>query len=110
METFHLYHLAACWADRPAASKVGPTPLTTGPVSPTIEQRAGATASDLFAAPHTVPNSVIRAAAVQMAFASRTSQDFITPQQVEALESWTGRVSLEFHIQSSMREINRVDA
>ena len=33
----------------------------------------------------------IKAAAVHLVFASRTSQDFITPQQVVDLETWAGQ-------------------
>ncbi|RXW23547.1 hypothetical protein EST38_g2316 [Candolleomyces aberdarensis] len=35
-------------------------------------------------------DTVIRAAAVHLVFASRTSQDFITPQEVSDLEDWAG--------------------
>jgi uridine phosphorylase len=91
METFHLYHLAACWgaSGRSVISKVLlPTPLTTGPVNPTISQ-----IHPINPAPQVSPNSVIWAAAAHMVFASRKSQDFITPKQVEELENWTGQVS-----------------
>ncbi|TFK70867.1 purine and uridine phosphorylase [Pluteus cervinus] len=40
-------------------------------------------------------NSVIRAAAAQMIFASRLSQDFITPADVKELEDWTGQAVLK---------------
>jgi len=36
--------------------------------------------------------SLIRVAAVHMVFASRTSLEFITPQSVDELETWTGKV------------------
>lgn len=36
--------------------------------------------------------SLIRVAAVHIVFASRTSQEFITPQSVDELEIWTGQV------------------
>ena len=88
METFHLYHLATCWGGRSVISKVLPTPLTTGPVNPTISQM-----HPTNPAPQVSPNSVIWAAAAHMVFASRKSQDFITPKQVEELENWTGQVS-----------------
>lgn len=39
--------------------------------------------------------SVIRAAAAQMVFASRSSQDFISPEQVNEVEKWSGRGVLE---------------
>ena len=88
METFHLYHLAACWGGRSVISKVLPTPLTTGPVNPSISQ-----IHPINPAPQVSANSVIWAAAAHMVFASRKSQAFITPKQVEELENWTGQVS-----------------
>ena len=42
-----------------------------------------------------VPPPRIRAAAAQMVFASRTSQDFITPEMVAEIEAWSGRAVLE---------------
>jgi len=89
METFHLYHLAACWGGRSATSNALPTPLTTGPVNPIISQTSPT--HPIHPAPQVSPNSVIRAAAAHMVFASRKSQDFITPKQVEELENWTGQ-------------------
>lgn len=41
------------------------------------------------------PISRIKAAAAQMVFASRLSQDFITPEQVTELENWCARGVLE---------------
>ncbi|KAF8884146.1 nucleoside phosphorylase domain-containing protein [Infundibulicybe gibba] len=55
METFHLYHLAACWGGRNV------TPISSANIAS--------------------PDTVIRAAAAQMVFASRTSQEFITPSK-----------------------------
>ena len=95
METFHLYHLAACWGGRDLPSTASATPLTTGPVKPNISQPS----SPLVIAPTpqiALRDTVIRAAAAQMIFASRTSQDFITPEQVSELEKWTGMVGLLF--------------
>jgi len=89
METFHLYHLAACWGGRSVMSKVLPTPLTTGPVNPIILQTSFV--HPMHPAPEVSPNFVIWAAAAQIVFASRTSQDFISPKQVEELEHWTGQ-------------------
>lgn len=91
METFHLYHLAACWKGRTLTTKAGSTPLTTGPVSPTITQTTSSPAHLVHPAPLTLPNSIIRAAATHLVFASRKSQDFITPQQVAEVEKWTGQ-------------------
>ncbi|KAF5371399.1 hypothetical protein D9615_009678 [Tricholomella constricta] len=89
METFHLYHLAACWSGRRVAAKAGEPPLTTGPVQPIIS------VPPALSVPASSPrlassDTVVRAAAAQMVFASRTSQDFITPDQVTELERWTG--------------------
>ncbi|KAH0578128.1 hypothetical protein H2248_004093 [Termitomyces sp. 'cryptogamus'] len=87
METFHLYHLAVCWRGRQAATRM--SPLTERLVEPVISLPPASvfpTTSLQLASPETV----IRAAAVHMVFASRTSQEFITPNQVTELERWTG--------------------
>ncbi|KAF8898023.1 nucleoside phosphorylase domain-containing protein [Gymnopilus junonius] len=99
METFHLFHLAACWVGRTVFSQVGSTPLTTGPVIPVIE--SSSPTQHLRSAPPPLPNSVIRAAATHMVFASRKSKDFINPQQVEEVENWTaqGILNALFNIQ-----------
>lgn len=99
METFHLLHLAACWTGRTVASRLASSgiPLTTGPVVPVIAQPQNLTQQQQPpAAPPSLPNTVIRAAAVHMVFASRKSRDFITPQQVQELEYWTGLVSTSY--------------
>jgi len=92
METFHLLHLAACWTGRNVASRLASSgsPLTTGPVAPVISQTPNPTQLSP-SAPPSLPNTVIRAAAVHMVFASRKSRDFIAPRQVEELEYWTGQ-------------------
>jgi len=87
METHHLFHLAACWGKITVSDSQSP-PLTTTPVVPTTSQPS--TASQISVAPLASPDTVIRAAAAQMIFASRTSQDFITPEQVHETERWTG--------------------
>ncbi|KAF8641390.1 hypothetical protein AX16_010009 [Volvariella volvacea WC 439] len=92
METFHLFHLAACWSNVPVTHSATPPPLSAAPVKPTTisePQAATAPATSVTAAAN---SSVIRAAAVQMIFANRTSRDFITPEQVAELEHWTGKV------------------
>jgi len=89
METFHLFHLAACYHNTPASSRSAPPPLTTTPVLPTVSQTTMSRPHP--DAPVNTEDSVIRAAAVHMVFASRTSQDFITPAQVSELETWTGK-------------------
>ncbi|KAH9475776.1 Purine nucleoside phosphorylase DeoD-type [Psilocybe cubensis] len=90
METFHLFHLAACWRARSAVSTVERTPLTTGPVTPVIAQSSNPT-PQIPPTPQALPNSVIRAAGIHMVFASRKSRDFITPEQVKEVEEWTGQ-------------------
>jgi uridine phosphorylase len=91
METFHLYHLAVCWQGRRSERKSAAPPLTTRPVNPALSGPPSPTVSTLPPIP--APGTVIRAAAAQMVFASRTSQEFITPEQVAILEDWTGKVS-----------------
>lgn len=97
METHHLYHLAECWSKKRKVAKVSEAalpPLSTGPVKPVAssDKAAGTTTETSALA---APDTVIRAAAAQMVFASRTSQDFITPQQVQDTERWTGKGVLE---------------
>ncbi|KAL6305736.1 purine and uridine phosphorylase [Sparassis latifolia] len=96
METFHILHLAASWpSDTPSAHIASP-PLSTLPVSPAVLSSHPAVV--LPPAPNgkpLVPGPRIRAAAAQMVFASRTSQGFITPQQVRDIEAWAGRAVLE---------------
>jgi uridine phosphorylase len=95
METFHLYHLAACWGGGSLAGPTSAPPLTTSPVKPTISQPLSP--SGTIVTPRiALRDTVIRAAAAQMVFASRTSQAFITPDQVSELENWTGMVSSAF--------------
>ncbi|KAF9043214.1 nucleoside phosphorylase domain-containing protein [Panaeolus papilionaceus] len=122
METFHLFHLAACWTHRPVASVdsaegmadttthvagIGNTPLTTSPVNPTVERASerDPTHSNIQPKVHSnytgnttplpSPKSVIRAAAAHMVFAGRKSQDFITPEQVDEAENWAAKGVLE---------------
>ncbi|KAJ7929579.1 nucleoside phosphorylase domain-containing protein [Mycena leptocephala] len=93
METFWLYHLAACWNGRKGISDgAHAPPLATGPVQPTTSQPSTAKVILNALAGH---NTVIRAAAAQMVFASRTSQDFITPEEVAVLEEWTAKGVLD---------------
>ncbi|KAJ7158120.1 nucleoside phosphorylase domain-containing protein [Mycena filopes] len=93
METFWLYHLAASWTGRKRTGGAHAPPLATSPVQPT--------ASHESTAPKVAPNTlaghdtVIRAAAAQMVFASRTSQGFITPEEVAVLEEWTAKGVLD---------------
>ncbi|KAF9451454.1 purine and uridine phosphorylase [Macrolepiota fuliginosa MF-IS2] len=94
MESFHLYHLAACWTGRTTAQSEGAPPLTTTAVQPVMVGPTSATQHS-YANSLVSENSIIRAAAVQMIFASRLSQDFIMPDQVAQLENWTGEAVLK---------------
>ncbi|KAK0489930.1 nucleoside phosphorylase domain-containing protein [Armillaria luteobubalina] len=97
METHHLYHLAECWSKKRKVAKVSEAalpPLSTGPVKP-VASSDKATGTSTETSALAAPDTVIRAAAAQMVFASRTSQDFITPQQVQDTERWTGKGVLE---------------
>ncbi|KAH8111151.1 purine and uridine phosphorylase [Phellopilus nigrolimitatus] len=113
METFHLLHLAHVWRPHLPQAGAGPPtlPPTRLPVSPAISpahsaQRASA--DQTSAAPNSpstktaAPAPRIRAAAVQMIFANRRSQEFIDPARVGALEAWSGRATLDalsaFHV------------
>lgn len=103
METFHILHLAANWPG-PARTKgtVAP-PVTALPVAPSMTvtpspsaQAQPPSVSTASAAGEPLrPEPRIRAAAAQMVFASRTSQDFITPEKVAEIEAWSGRAVLE---------------
>ncbi|KAF4566165.1 hypothetical protein EYR40_002021 [Pleurotus pulmonarius] len=105
METFHLFHLAACWGRHTPAGKPTPAPLTTNPVSPTVHQSASSNQpiSQVLAGSDTV----IKAAAAQLVFASRTSQAFITPEQVAELEAWSAKGVLEA-LKNTPMENNRL--
>ncbi|KAK0470780.1 nucleoside phosphorylase domain-containing protein [Armillaria novae-zelandiae] len=95
METHHLYHLAECWSKKRKVAKVSEAalpPLSTGPVKP-VASSDKATGTSTETSALAAPDTVIRAAAAQMVFASRTSQDFITPQQVQDTERWTGKAN-----------------
>jgi hypothetical protein len=96
METFHLYHLAACWGGRQnVPSTAAPPPLTRGPALSTPSYNSAQTPTLISTAGLAQPDSVIRVAAAQLVFASRTSQHFITPEEVTELENWTGKGVLE---------------
>ncbi|KAI0816900.1 purine and uridine phosphorylase [Trametes gibbosa] len=101
METFHILHLAACWRPEPT-----PAPVALQPAAPPLDRVA--TTPSIYPGAHApstqteIPNVSglaaqprIRAAAAQMVFASRTSQDFITPEDVASIEAWAGRAVLE---------------
>ncbi|KAH8827676.1 purine and uridine phosphorylase [Flagelloscypha sp. PMI_526] len=105
METHHLYHLAAIWARPPRTSiaSSGAAPISAGPVNPSTSPQLSSLSGN-SSVRLADPSSVIRAAAVQIIFASRLTQDFITPEAVGIAEEWTGKAVLDalvgFHIDS----------
>ncbi|KAK7052559.1 uridine phosphorylase [Favolaschia claudopus] len=100
METFWLYHLAACWSGRKGKlDKTDAPPLATGPVQPTTSDPPTAHAVSNPLAGH---DTVIRAAAAQMVFAARASRDFITPEQVSVLEEWTAKGVLDALVETDI--------
>ncbi|KZT68502.1 purine and uridine phosphorylase [Daedalea quercina L-15889] len=103
METFHILHLAANWPSSTHTMAMAAPPVTTLPVAPSITvppapstqgQPSSVSTADAEGKPLR-PKPRIRAAAAQMVFASRTSQDFITPEMVGEIEAWSGRAVLE---------------
>ncbi|TFK86183.1 purine and uridine phosphorylase [Polyporus arcularius HHB13444] len=103
METFHILHLASCWdieaQDDSAEAPPIPHAATSPSISPTHAHSTQTQIPDVAtsSASHARlrPPPRIRAAAAQMVFASRTSQDFITPEHVSTVEAWTGRAVLD---------------
>ncbi|EGN94288.1 hypothetical protein SERLA73DRAFT_188087 [Serpula lacrymans var. lacrymans S7.3] len=96
METFYIFHLASSWHGRRIPAPSMPPPLATGPVTPAITSPAPPSEPSIpIEGSAKATNSRIRAAAVHMVFASRTSQDFISPIQVSEIEKWSGRGVLE---------------
>ncbi|KAF8717560.1 hypothetical protein AX14_012156 [Amanita brunnescens Koide BX004] len=89
METFHLFHLAACWKGRNRSNGNAPPSLANEPAdSVAFNDNNGVykplgdnVASSAYA---------IRAASAQIVFAARKSQDFITPEEVKQAEQWGG--------------------
>lgn len=67
----------------------------TNPIHAVVAQSKDVTPQVESTAGDTVESS-IRVAAVHMVFASRTSLEFITPQSVDELETWTGKVRVIF--------------
>lgn len=96
METFHLFHLASIWSRSSshshAASSLSLQPtLTVPPAHAPASTSHDEADARLAPTPHPTPtSSKIRAASVQMIFASRVSQEMITPDETRALEEWSG--------------------
>ena len=103
METFHILHLASCWdieaqddaAEAPPVSHPPTAPSISPTHPPSAQTKVPDVAASTVGSERLRPPPRIRAASAQMVFASRTSQDFITPQQVATIEAWTGREVLE---------------
>ncbi|KAI0735989.1 purine and uridine phosphorylase [Earliella scabrosa] len=103
METFHILHLASCWdieaqddaAEAPPVSHPPTAPSISPTHPPSAQTKVPDVAASTVGSERLRPPPRIRAASAQMVFASRTSQDFITPQQVATIEAWTGRAVLE---------------
>ncbi|KAF5309778.1 hypothetical protein D9611_013607 [Ephemerocybe angulata] len=89
METFHLYHLAHCWGAGRSEPPSPTIPLARGPVHPVVS-RPPVEGEATLERPLAARDTTIKAAAVHLVYASRTSQDFITPSEVTALEDWAG--------------------
>ena len=85
METFHLFHLAACWKGRNRSDGSTFPPLANEPAH---SIRANGKLGDNVAS----SASAIKAASVQIVFALRKSLDFITPEEVQQAEQWGGIV------------------
>lgn len=100
METFWIFHLAASWRGVKQSSSAVSPPSATVPVVPAFSGIPSGTSENVeVLLPSLVESTssrpVIRAAAAQMVFASRSSQAFISPDQVNELEKWSGRGVLE---------------
>ncbi|OBZ78779.1 hypothetical protein A0H81_00040 [Grifola frondosa] len=103
METFHILHLAASWHIEAHDMSGRPPPITRMPTSPSIypshlpstQENVPDVATSAAGGKPLIPQPRIIAAATQMVFASRTSQDFITPQEVAQIEAWCGRAVLD---------------
>lgn len=88
METFHLFHLATCWAGRNGTNGDVPPPLTKRPAEHAVLQDTRTRFKPLTGLAN--PDSVIRAAAALIVFAARNSREFITPEDVQQAERLAG--------------------
>lgn len=100
METHHLFHLAAVYPKPPTELPPGSDsshPVLTRPEGE-ISASESAPNSDTPQEKLVVERAsrgAIYATAIQMIFAQRQSQDFITPEEVELRENWAGKACLE---------------
>ncbi len=91
METFHLFHLAACWTGGNRSNGHTLPSLTNEPRDPIAINDNQAMYKPLTDNVVSLA-SVIRAASAQIVFAARKSLDFITPEEVKQAEQWGGVV------------------
>ena len=66
------------------------SPLTSFPAAALISSQSASVQSNVIRL--AAPDTSIKAAAVHMVYANRTSLDFITPSRVSELEFWTSKV------------------
>ena len=104
METFHIFHLAACWAVSvdirqpviPPLSNLAVPPTISGDREPSSQSAAVIQAATSAKDGETFdPKPRIRAAAAQIIFAARNSREFIQPEDVVRIEEWCGKSILE---------------
>lgn len=99
METYWVFHLASSWRGLSSPSPALNPPLAAGPVlSVTTFPHPETAPTALHGSQHTmdlIQQPSLRAAAVQMVFAARSSREFITPEHVSKLEAWCGQATLE---------------
>ncbi|KAF8629532.1 hypothetical protein AX15_003401 [Amanita polypyramis BW_CC] len=89
METFQLFHLAACWLGRKRLIGGAPPPVINEPADSVILQGGEPKYKPLIERV-AASDSLIRAASAQMVFAARKSLDFISPEDVQQAEQWAG--------------------
>ncbi|KAG8906221.1 hypothetical protein FRB99_007367 [Tulasnella sp. 403] len=100
METHHLFHLASVYpreTDDDVGSLSSSTVLTRGAGSVEVDLSAhtnGVNVTAGIAEGHGVSKGIY-ATAIQMIFAQRRSQAFITPEDVVTRENWAGKACLE---------------
>lgn len=102
METFHILHLAASWSNYHCSTSHSDTPVDKHQVqnAPVFHSPTNVASNNQNQPSVPIPSipitqSRIRAASVQMVFASRISQDFITPEMVTHIQDWTGKAALK---------------
>ncbi|KIO16453.1 hypothetical protein M407DRAFT_246975 [Tulasnella calospora MUT 4182] len=107
METHHLFHLAAVYPKPPSELPLKSTasrPVLTRPEGE-ISATGSAPKSETEQEHSRASRGAIYATAIQMIFAQRQSQDFITPEEVVLRENWAGKACLEalvkFNVQST---------